>query len=192
MNEQHLRLCSSAEWAAGIKANVMAWLDQQADLGDDVIEVGPGPGVTTDELRQRVPRLLAVEFDDTLAASLAERLRGTNVTVLHADASALPCDSGRFSGATCFYMLHHVPSADKQDQVLAELARVLRPGGVFLGVDSIDRPTFRELHENDICVLVDPATISSRLERAGFEDIQVSVEQNLRWSARRAATPAAQ
>ena len=61
-----------------------------ADLGDDVLEVGPGPGLTTDLLRQRVAKVTAVELDEQLATALAGRLAGTNVDVVHADAA----DSG--------------------------------------------------------------------------------------------------
>jgi 16S rRNA A1518/A1519 N6-dimethyltransferase RsmA/KsgA/DIM1 with predicted DNA glycosylase/AP lyase activity len=46
-----------------------------------------------------VPRLTAVEIDERLARSLAGRLAGTNVTVLHADATALPFEAGRLAGA---------------------------------------------------------------------------------------------
>jgi ubiquinone/menaquinone biosynthesis C-methylase UbiE len=98
------------------------------DLGDDVLEVGPGYGATTDVLRERVAKLTAVEIDPALAAVLADRLAGANVTVVEGDATALDFDDGRFTGATCFAMLHHVPTSELQDQLFAEVARVLRPG----------------------------------------------------------------
>jgi ubiquinone/menaquinone biosynthesis C-methylase UbiE len=41
-----------------------------------------------------------------------------------------------FDGVVCFTMLHHVPSALLQYRLLAEVARVLRPGGVFAGTGS--------------------------------------------------------
>jgi hypothetical protein len=48
-------------------------------LGEDVLEVGPGPGMTTDALRSSVAHLTAVELDERLAAQLRERLDGPNV-----------------------------------------------------------------------------------------------------------------
>jgi ribosomal RNA adenine dimethylase len=42
----------------------------ELNLGGHVLELGPGPGVTTDLLRQRTARLTAVEIDPRLAASL--------------------------------------------------------------------------------------------------------------------------
>jgi ubiquinone/menaquinone biosynthesis C-methylase UbiE len=70
-------------------------------------------------------------------------------------------------------MLHHLPTAEAQDAVFSEAARVLRRGGVFAGTDSLDRPEFRELHVDDICVPIDPSTLGDRLNRAGFEGVQV-------------------
>jgi ubiquinone/menaquinone biosynthesis C-methylase UbiE len=98
------------------------------------------------------------------------------VEVLHADATDLPLPDGRFSAALSFTMLHHVPSIEAQDRLFAEVARVLRPGGVLAGIDSLDTPEWREMHIGDVCVPVDPATLSGRLSRAGFS--QVAVEPN--------------
>ena len=173
MNEQHLKRCASAEWAETVEREILPWALGGRDLGDDVLEVGPGPGLTTDVLRRSVKQLTAVEVDADLARALASRLFGCNVEVVHADATALPFEHKRFSAATCFTMLHHVPSAEGQDRLLSELRRVLRPGGLLIGVDSLDRPEWRELHAGDICVPVDPDTLADRLARAGFVDIEV-------------------
>jgi SAM-dependent methyltransferase len=173
MNERHLQICASAEWAETVRHEILPWALDGLDLGDDVLEVGPGPGMTTDVLRRIVSRLTAVEVDADLAAALAQRLVGSNVDVVHADGTSLPFDAGRFSGATSFTMLHHVPSAAQQDRLLAELGRVLRPGGLLIGVDSIDGPEWRELHTDDTCVPVNPAGLADRLAQAGFVDVEV-------------------
>ena len=122
MNEVHLQRCSSAEWAQAVEEFILPWALKDIDLGDDVIEVGPGPGLTTDVLRRHVSRLTAVETDATLAADLAARVVGTNVEVVHADATDMPFEDDRFSAAGSFTMLHHVPSPQLQDQLLAEIA----------------------------------------------------------------------
>jgi SAM-dependent methyltransferase len=92
---------------------------------------------------------------------------------VHADATSLPFSDRRFSGATAFTMLHHVPSPAQQDRLLSELRRVLRPGGVLICVDSIDGPEWRELHMGDVCVPVEPTRFPMRLLEAGFVDVQV-------------------
>jgi SAM-dependent methyltransferase len=175
MNEEHLRICSSAEWAATVEHEILPWALQQHGLGPDVLEVGPGPGLTTSVLSGMVPHLTAVEVDADLATSLAARMAGSNVEVIHGDGAALPFEDGRFSAATCFTMLHHVPSPELQDRLFTEVRRVLRPGGVFLGVDSIPSPEWWELHRGDTCVPVDPSQMRARLMRAGFDDAEVEL-----------------
>src|SRR6516165_6057489 len=63
MNEDHAKLCSSPEWAAYIQNEILPSLTQHADLGADMIEIGPGPGAATEWLRHRVRRLTAQEVD---------------------------------------------------------------------------------------------------------------------------------
>lgn len=175
MNAEHLRICSSAEWAETVEREILPWALHGHELGQDVLEVGPGPGLTTSVLSRLVAKLTAVEVDAQLADALASRMAGTNVDVVHGDGAALPFEAGRFSGAVCFTMLHHVPSADLQDGLFTEVRRVLRPGGMFIGVDSIPSPEWLALHEDDTCVPVDPAGLRARLLRAGFNDAEVEL-----------------
>jgi SAM-dependent methyltransferase len=168
MNLMHRRLCSSAGWAD----RVAQWLPEDladVDLGDDVLEIGPGYGATTAVLVGQVPRLTAVEVDEGSASRLESQYRG-RATIVHGDGTALPFESGRFSAVVCFTMLHHVPSPALQDALFAEARRVLRPGGVFRGVDSQLSLRFRVLHIGDTMVVVDPGTLPARLTAAGFDD----------------------
>jgi ubiquinone/menaquinone biosynthesis C-methylase UbiE len=152
------------------------------------LEVGPGPGLTTDLLRTAVPRLTALEIDPKLAGSLSSRLHGSNVQVVEGDATDMPFHDSEFSGTVSFTMLHHVPSPTQQDKVLREVLRVLKPGGVFVGSDSLQSWWMRMIHIGDTLVPIDPDTFGSRLQRAGFEvfDIQQN-SQAFRFRARRPA-----
>ena len=187
MNLIHRRLCRSARWKTTVEKYILPWVLEDIDLGSSVLEVGPGPGITTDLLRTRVARLTCVEIDKTFAEPLARRMAGQNVTVLRQDATAMSLSNASFDGAVCFTMLHHVPSAALQDRLLAEVARVLRPGGVFAGTDSLYSGSFRLLHLFDTMTVVDPRTFPKRLEDAGFTDIQVEVKEPyaFRFRARR-------
>jgi SAM-dependent methyltransferase len=176
MNPAHLELCSSAAWAEHIETEILPWVFEDLDAPEDLLEVGPGPGATTNLLRRRVRHLTAVEYDPALAARLAARFADDRSVEVHkGDATDLPFRDGRFSAAASFTMLHHVPSAQLQDRLFGEVARVLRPGGVFFGTDSLDGPGFRRLHEGDTCVPVDPLTLGTRLQRAGFADVDLAV-----------------
>jgi ubiquinone/menaquinone biosynthesis C-methylase UbiE len=175
MNLAHRYLCNSSGWKKTVETRVIPWVLEGIDMGADVLEVGPGPGVTTRLLHTRFERLTCVEIDRGFAASLTRRMRGKNVTVVRADATAMSFPDEKFDGALSFTMLHHVSSPALQDRLLAEVARVLRPGGIFAGVDSLYSRGFRLLHLFDTMVVVDPSSFPRRLEAAGFVDVQVDV-----------------
>jgi SAM-dependent methyltransferase len=179
MNAAHLEFCASPEWRQMVEEMILPVALQGIDLGDDVIEVGPGPGFTTDVLRTRAERLTAVEIDHALAAALAERLAGTNVDVVRGDASELDLPSDRFTGAASFNMLHHVHTDDAQNRIFAELARVLRPGGVFVAVDGVANDDLREFHAGDIYHPIDPDGLAARLGQVGFSAIDVHADELL-------------
>ncbi len=187
MNWVHRRICASAGWRERVEAEILPWVLKGVELGSDVLEVGPGPGLTTDALHKRVDRLTCVEVDGRLADALAKRLAGTNVTVLHEDATAMPLPDRCFDSAVCFTMLHHVLSVELQDKLLKEVARVLKPGAVFAGIDSRLSLYFRMLHVFDTMVVVDPKTFPARLEKAGFCDAKIDLaDRAFRFRAKRA------
>jgi ubiquinone/menaquinone biosynthesis C-methylase UbiE len=173
MNLLHRLVCRSALWRWTVERWVIPWALDGLDPGEDVLELGPGPGLTTDVLRERAARLTAVEIDPRLASSLQERMKNTNVEVVEADATAMPFPDGSFSAVLSFTMLHHVPSVTLQDQLLAEAWRVLRPGGVLAGTDTAPSGLLRLAHIGDTMAPVDAATLGHRLETAGFDEVEV-------------------
>jgi SAM-dependent methyltransferase len=177
MNLYHRWACSSGRWKQALERRVLPWALGSADLGDDLLEVGPGPGLTTDALRTRVARVTCVEIDARLAAALGRRLAGTNVRVVRGDAAALPLAGGSFSSAVCLTMLHHVPSPALQDRLLAEVCRVLRPGGRLFGFDAVWGLALWLVHLGDTLVTVDPDTFGARLEAAGFREVVIDRQQ---------------
>jgi SAM-dependent methyltransferase len=168
VNQNHLQYLSSQEWARTLESELLPWVEAAGDLGDDVLEIGPGPGLTTDLLRMRVPRLTAVEMDPSLGRALSERLTGTNVEVIVADAAGTDLPAERFTAAACFSVLHHMSSARHQDLLFAELHRVLRPGGIFVGQESLNLEMIRTGHAGDTFNPVEPDDLVRRLTAAGF------------------------
>lgn len=173
MNRFHRWYCRTGHWRRVVRRDLLPWVLGDADLGAHVLEIGPGPGLTTDVMRTRVPSLTALEIDPRLAAALRSRTAGGNVTVVEGDATAMPFPDASFSGALSCTMLHHVPSRALQDRLLAEVRRVLRPGAWFIGSDSTPSLVFRLAHLFDTMVLVDPTTFGARLGAAGFTDVAV-------------------
>ena len=159
-----------------------------SDLGTDVLELGPGPGITTDLLRLNAPRLTAIEVDSALAGTLRTRLHGSNVEVVTGDATAMPFSDGQFSGGVSFTMLHHVPSPALQDRLLREVCRVIRHGGMFVGSDSLQSLFMRLIHIGDTLVPVDPDRFGARLESAGFQVLEIEKKADVfRFHARKPA-----
>jgi ubiquinone/menaquinone biosynthesis C-methylase UbiE len=157
---------------------MIPWVLHGTSLGDNALEIGPGPGITTDLLRVRVARLTALEVDPLLARSLSRRLSGTNVTVAQQDATKMQFPDACFSGAVSMTMLHHLSSVQRQDQMFTEVARVLRPGGIFVGCDRVFRSRLDLTHLFDIKVPVPPESLHGRLRCAGFEKVQVEIRQH--------------
>lgn len=176
MNEAHDELCSSAGWAEYLASDVLPRVLDGTDLGDHLVEVGPGFGLATDVLMTKVDRVTSVELEAAYATRLAGRFEGTNVTVVHGDATALKFPDASFTSAASFTMLHHVPSRELQDTLFSEIARVMKPGGAFIGSDSLDSSGFRDFHEGDTCNPVGAEELPGRLRASGFDEVKVSVE----------------
>ncbi len=174
MNRIHNVICSSGWWARRVERELLPWGVGSLDLGDNVLEIGPGFGMTTRRLVERVPRLTVLELEPRYCERLRREL-GDRVAVVQGDATALPFGDDTFSAVVCFTMLHHIPAAGLQDQVFAEVARVLRPGGTFAGTDSIGTGwLFKTIHVGDILRPIDPDGLPGRLQAAGLAGPRVS------------------
>jgi ubiquinone/menaquinone biosynthesis C-methylase UbiE len=166
MNVIHRRYCRSARWRQHVD-HLLPWATEGVPLaGARVLELGSGPGQTTDWLATRVGSLTALELDTDDATALARRR--PDVEVVNASATDMPLPDNSYDAVVCFTMLHHLPTAAAQDQLLSEARRVLRPGGVFAGSDSRWRPLFALAHIGDTMTLIDAGTLPGRLTAAGF------------------------
>jgi SAM-dependent methyltransferase len=173
MNPAHMEFCASPEWRQIVEEMIMPDALRHADLGTNVIEIGPGPGFTTDVLCTLTDHLTAVEVDPELATALKRRLAGTNVKVVCGDASALEFPDDQFTGAASFHMLHHIPTVEGQNRAFAELARVLRSGGTLVAADGVFSDASRRFHEGDTYNPIDPDGLSKRLGDVGFTSVNV-------------------
>jgi SAM-dependent methyltransferase len=183
MNENHAVLCASPEWAEHLETDVLEPLAAAVELGDEMLELGPGPGAATRWLRHRVERLVALELDETAAARLADELAGTNVTVDVGDCASAPYPDTSFDSVGAFTMLHHLPTQALQFATLCEAFRLLRPGGVLLGADSLASQGLHEFHEGDTYNPIDPSRLLVFLQAAGFARVTLTVDEGLLFTA---------
>jgi SAM-dependent methyltransferase len=119
-----------ATWgmATGPDAQGMVVEALAAIAAQRVLEVGPGKG----ELAEQIARELRAEV---VAVDQSERMveltRSRGIDALVGDVQKLPFDDGEFDAAVAAWMLYHVPDVDR---AIAELHRVLRPGGRLVAV----------------------------------------------------------
>jgi SAM-dependent methyltransferase len=182
MNPDHEKLCGSEEWAADLRAQILPVVTAGVSLGQDMLEIGPGPGAATAWLLERVAHLTALEADEAAAARLAARYPGS-VTVDIGDATQMPYGDESFDSVGSFTMLHHVPTAAAQHQILAEALRVLRPGGWLAGSDSLASNDLHCFHHDDTYNPAEPSTLLVWLRALGFTPITITVGDELMFTA---------
>lgn len=102
--------------------------------GDRLLDVGCGPGFVTRDLAELVGRrgsVLAIDNSETFIAYLEEEIRNQGfeqVQAKVADARDLELPASSLDGAFCRWVLMFV---SEPERVIANVARALRPGGVF-------------------------------------------------------------
>jgi ubiquinone/menaquinone biosynthesis C-methylase UbiE len=109
-------------------------------LGGDrpvrILDVGCGTGVFAARLRDACPeaRIWGIDLVAGMLAKGARRWRAHAAAVqpVQADSERLPFPAGAFDVVTCANSFHHYPH---QDRAVAEMHRVLRPGGRLLLID---------------------------------------------------------
>jgi ubiquinone/menaquinone biosynthesis C-methylase UbiE len=188
MNADHENLCGSPEWAAWLQSEILPAVTAGIDLGHEMLEIGPGPGAATAWLCEHVASLTVLETDTTAAKALATRHRG--VTVDTGDAAHMPYGNESFDSVGSFTMLHHVPTAAEQYQILSQTMRVLRPGGALVGSDSLASTALHHFHAGDTYNPVDPAVLLVWLRTLGFTPVTVIAGDVLMFTARKPELPA--
>lgn len=105
------------------------------------LEIGCGQGAVTRLLvEQYGARVVASDYDPAQVALAQERLADLDERVAFrvVDARAMPFDDAQFDGVFSIQVMHHIPGGWRE--VLAETARVLRPGGWFVFTDLVVSP----------------------------------------------------
>ena len=180
MNRQEAAAC----WEANAETwtrHARAGLDRYRDLvntpaflamlppvaGQRGLDIGCGEGANTRELARRGARMTALDISTTFLrhAAAAEQEDQLGIGFVRADAACLPFADAGFDFATAFMSLMDMPD---QAPVLAEIVRVLRPGG-FLQF-SILHPCFVPPHRRVLRETEAGVTRVRAIEVGGYFD----------------------
>ena len=156
--------------------------------GERALDIGCGPGLTTEALAEAVGPLghvLGVDIAPAMLAIAKRRCAGlSQVAFGMADVTRLPYENASFDVALASQVYEYV---EQGDDALKELARVIRPGGRAVLVDtdwesavwaSHDDARMRRVIETwneHIPHPQLPRTLRRRMEAAGFSNVRVEV-----------------
>jgi arsenite methyltransferase len=157
-----------------------------AQPGERIVDVGCGPGFYAAELLEQVGpegSVTGVDASAQMLAIAARRCEGLgNVSFHESDATALPLPDASADGAISVQVLEYVEDVGA---ALAELHRVLRPGGravvwdvdwATLSVHAADAERNRRVvgaWDRHLAHPSLPRTLAPRLRAAGFEDVRM-------------------
>ncbi len=111
----------------GTRAKVRERASQEEALGD-VVEFGCGSGFFTDSLAWKATTVLATDLSPGMLGHAEERIRASNVTFRIEDCQASSLDDDAFDTAFLGLVLQFVD----HERTIAEMRRVLKPGGLLL------------------------------------------------------------
>lgn len=174
---------AAAVLQARVREQMIARLDWLAFTPDVVVDLGCGTGAGAVVLGRRWPaaRVIAVDFATGMLREVAQRAEATRIERLCADAAALPLPDASVDLVFSSLML---PACDAPDAILAEVARVLRPRGVFsfstFGPDTLGelREAWRAADEHPhVHPFADMHDIGDGLVRAGLAEPVLDVSR---------------
>lgn len=170
------------EWSDAFesRAKRRAWDLLALSAGEAVLEIGPGCGHFLAHACERVGergRVVGVERSPTMLGLC--RARAPRAHLLRASAARMPLAPDCFDAAFASYVLDLMPE-ETQDAVLAEFARVLRPGGRVVlcslseGRSALQKTlmaTWKAIHRLDPVRVggCRPLALAPRVRAAGFE-----------------------
>lgn len=144
-----------------------------------VLDLGCGRGDSIDQFRNVDPSVTWVGVDIERSPEVAARVR-TDAEFHTFDGVHLPFDDASFDAVYCKQVLEHVRAPQP---LLAEVARVLRPGGAFAGSTSQLEPYHSYSTWNytpyGLSLLLDSAGLSLAEVRPGIDSLAVIVNRGV-------------
>jgi ubiquinone/menaquinone biosynthesis C-methylase UbiE/DNA-binding transcriptional ArsR family regulator len=149
-------------------AAMAAFADRDWTVGD----LGCGTGQVCAALAPFVARVIGVDASAAMLQAAKKRLhRFDNIELRRGELESLPIDDARLDAATLMLVLHHVPEPER---ALAEVARVLKPGGRLVIVDMLphDREAYKQ-QMGHVWLGFSEEHVRRSLRDSGFDEITV-------------------
>ncbi len=105
-----------------------------AGAGVRALDVATGTGAQARAFAATGATVLGADLSPAMLRMARRKKRLSNLALLEADATRLPLESGQFDLCSISFALHEMPPAVRA-AVLAEMARVTKPGGTVVVVD---------------------------------------------------------
>lgn len=149
---------------------VLGLIDPSLVVGD----LGCGTGQLTETIAPHVARVISVDSSEDMLEAARERLAGAaNVDLRRGELESLPIEDGELGAAMLSLVLHYSAAPAR---TLAEVGRVVRPGGRVLVVDMLphEREEYRQ-QMGHVWLGFSEKQVARFLTGAGFADVRVRV-----------------
>lgn len=153
--------------------SVIEEMARRAGLGDGglrVVDVGTGTGFVAAGLASRVGSVIGVDNSPAMLAAARRNLDSlgvSNVELVEAELSGLPLPDGSVDAAFANMVLHHAP---EPAAMLAEMARVVKPGGAVVVTDEVEHPyEWMRTEHADVWLGFEAGQVEGFFREAGLE-----------------------
>jgi SAM-dependent methyltransferase len=146
-----------------------SFFDYESFRDRRVLEIGVGLGTDLKQFARNGAQCFGVDITET-HLQLTRRnfeLDGLDVDLRTADATKLPFPDGYFDCVYSFGVIHHIPDVGA---VLAEVSRVLKPGGVF-------QVAVYHRYSVHTAMLFLPAVLNGQMARLGIAGVLSTIEK---------------
>jgi SAM-dependent methyltransferase len=154
---------------------------------EQIVEIGCGGGRNAGELLKKYPgaKVTAIDYSEVsvekATAYNAEAIKSGRCTVQQGDVSALTLPEEKYDLATAFETIYFWPGLEK---CFGQVAKVLKPGGIFMIVNESDGADeaslkFERIIEGMKCHT--PAEIDAALKNAGFSKVKSDHHPSKPW-----------
>lgn len=173
----------------GGHANMADWgmAHLQSIAPEEILEIGCGGGRNASELLKKYPnaKLTAIDYSEVSVGKAteynAEAIKSGRCKVEQGNVSALSLPEGNYDLATAFETIYFWPGLEK---CFAQVANVLKSGGVFMIVNESDGNDetslkYEKIIEGMKCYTIEE--IESTLMKAGFSEIKSDHHKSKPW-----------